>query len=140
MIAARDEFTPTPAVSHAILTYNRGRSAGLADGIVITPSHNPPADGGYKYNPPNGGPADQSVTGWIETRANELLANAPGVELSDIPTPLQAAGRDPSYVGRIRQDPGVDDARGLALFISNDNLRKGAALNTVQIAELLLKR
>jgi aspartate-semialdehyde dehydrogenase len=70
-------------------------------------------------------------------RARELLASAPGVELSDVPTPLQAAGQDPSYVGRIRQDPGVDGDRGLALFISNDNLRKGAALNTVQIAELV---
>ena len=70
--------------------------------------------------------------------ARELLAAAPGVELCDIPTPLQAAGQDPSYVGRIRQDQGVDDDRGLALFISNDNLRKGAALNTVQIAELLV--
>jgi aspartate-semialdehyde dehydrogenase len=70
-------------------------------------------------------------------RATELLSTAPGVELSDVPTPLQAAGRDPSYVGRIRQDPGVDDGRGLALFVSNDNLRKGAALNTVQIAELI---
>jgi aspartate-semialdehyde dehydrogenase len=73
-------------------------------------------------------------------RARELLSGAPGVELSDIPTPLQAAGNDPSYVGRLRQDPGVDDDRGLALFISNDNLRKGAALNTVQIAELLAQR
>jgi aspartate-semialdehyde dehydrogenase len=70
-------------------------------------------------------------------RATELLSSAPGVELSDVPTPLQAAGKDPSYVGRIRQDPGVDDGRGLALFVSNDNLRKGAALNTVQIAELI---
>jgi aspartate-semialdehyde dehydrogenase len=70
-------------------------------------------------------------------RAHELLSAAPGVELSDIPTPLQAAGKDPSYVGRLRQDPGVDDDRGLALFVSNDNLRKGAALNTVQIAELV---
>jgi aspartate-semialdehyde dehydrogenase len=70
-------------------------------------------------------------------RATELLSAAPGVELSDVPTPLQAAGRDPSYVGRIRQDPGVDGDRGLALFVSNDNLRKGAALNTVQIAELI---
>jgi aspartate-semialdehyde dehydrogenase len=70
-------------------------------------------------------------------RARELLARAPGVELTDIPTPLQAAGKDPSYVGRLRQDPGVDDDRGLALFVSNDNLRKGAALNTVQIAELI---
>lgn len=73
-------------------------------------------------------------------RATELLAAAPGVELSEIPTPLQAAGKDPSYVGRIRPDPGVPDGRGLALFVSNDNLRKGAALNTIQIAELLLQR
>ena len=70
-------------------------------------------------------------------RALDLLASAPGVALSDVPTPLEAAGRDPSYVGRIRQDPGVDGDRGLALFVSNDNLRKGAALNAVQIAELL---
>ncbi len=73
-------------------------------------------------------------------RAREILSGAPGVELSDIPTPLQAAGQDPSYVGRIRHDQGVPDERGLALFISNDNLRKGAALNTVQIAELLAER
>jgi aspartate-semialdehyde dehydrogenase len=70
-------------------------------------------------------------------RARELLAGAPGVELSDVPNPLQAAGKDPSYVGRLRRDPGVDGDRGLAMFISNDNLRKGAALNTVQIAELI---
>jgi aspartate-semialdehyde dehydrogenase len=71
-------------------------------------------------------------------RATELLSAAPGVQLTDIPTPLQAAGTDPSYVGRVRQDPGVPDGRGLALFVSNDNLRKGAALNAVQIAELLI--
>ena len=70
-------------------------------------------------------------------RAKELLANAPGVQLVDVPTPLEAAGQDPSYVGRIRQDEGVPNGRGLALFISNDNLRKGAALNAVQIAELV---
>ena len=73
-------------------------------------------------------------------RARELLAQAPGVELSEIPNPLQAAGKDPSYVGRLRRDPGVDGDRGLALFVSNDNLRKGAALNTVQIAELVAAR
>jgi phosphoglucomutase len=73
MLAAGDEFTPTPAVSHAILTYNQGRKAGLADGIVITPSHNPPGDGGFKYNPPNGGPADTDVTGAVQARANALL-------------------------------------------------------------------
>ncbi len=70
-------------------------------------------------------------------RARELLSSAPGVELDEVPTPLKAAGKDPSYVGRLRTDPGVPDDRGLALFISNDNLRKGAALNTVQIAELI---
>ena len=74
MIADRDEYTPTPVISHAILTYNRGRQTGLADGIVITPSHNPPHDGGFKYNPPNGGPAESGVTGWIEAKANEFLA------------------------------------------------------------------
>ena len=76
MIADRDEYTPTPVISHAILTYNRGRKTGLADGIVITPSHNPPHDGGFKYNPPNGGPADSGITGWIEAKANEFLAAA----------------------------------------------------------------
>lgn len=74
MIAENDEFTPTPAVSHAIICYNRGRTSGLADGILITPSHNPPESGGFKYNPPNGGPADSHITKWIETKANELLA------------------------------------------------------------------
>jgi phosphoglucomutase len=68
-----DGFTPTPVVSHSILGYNRGRSEGLADGIVVTPSHNPPSDGGFKYNPPNGGPADTDVTDWIQNRANDLL-------------------------------------------------------------------
>ena len=73
MISAGGEFTPTPAISHAILVYNRGRSTGLADGIVVTPSHNPPDNGGFKYNPTNGGPADTDVTGWIQDRANALL-------------------------------------------------------------------
>jgi len=75
MISERGEYTPTPAVSYAILTYNRGRKTGLADGIVITPSHNPPEDGGFKYNPPEGGPAEPAVTGWIEAKANEYLQN-----------------------------------------------------------------
>lgn len=73
IIQRDDGFTPTPVISHAILTYNRGRSEHLADGIVITPSHNPPEDGGFKYNPPNGGPADTAVTGWIQDRANALM-------------------------------------------------------------------
>ncbi len=73
MLAEGDEYTPTPVISHAILTYNRGRKTGLADGIVITPSHNPPHDGGFKYNPPSGGPADNTVTDWIGAKANALL-------------------------------------------------------------------
>jgi phosphoglucomutase len=76
MIAESDEYTPTPVISHAILTYNRGRKTGLADGIVITPSHNPPDDGGFKYNPPNGGPAETDVTDWIQATANQFLESA----------------------------------------------------------------
>src|SRR5208282_4621127 len=73
MVDAAGGYTPTPVISHAILTYNRGRSQGLADGIVITPSHNPPKYGGFKYNPPHGGPADTQVTQWIEQQANAFL-------------------------------------------------------------------
>ncbi|HDS1679347.1 TPA: alpha-D-glucose phosphate-specific phosphoglucomutase [Pseudomonas putida] len=92
MLSKDDEYTPTPAVSHAILCYNRGRSQGLADGIVITPSHNPPQSGGFKYNPPNGGPADSDVTKWIEAKANELLAaGLAGVQRMDHAQALQAA-------------------------------------------------
>src|SRR5215813_13373360 len=75
IIQRNDGFTPTPVISRAILTYNRGRHDRLADGIVVTPSHNPPDDGGFKYNPPNGGPADTDVTKWVQNRANELLRN-----------------------------------------------------------------
>ncbi|MFL6127441.1 MAG: phosphoglucomutase (alpha-D-glucose-1,6-bisphosphate-dependent) [Mycobacteriales bacterium] len=74
LVDSRDTYTPTPALSHAILAYNRGRTGGLADGVVVTPSHNPPPDGGFKYNPPDGGPADTDITGWVQDRANELLA------------------------------------------------------------------
>ena len=73
LIDEHDGYTPTPVVSHAILTYNKNRVSGLADGVVITPSHNPPEDGGFKYNTPNGGPADTSITGWIEQTANKIL-------------------------------------------------------------------
>lgn len=75
IIADKDEYTPTPVISHAILTYNKGRKTGLADGIIITPSHNPPRDGGFKYNPPNGGPAETTITKWVESKANEFLTN-----------------------------------------------------------------
>ncbi|MFI6208042.1 phosphoglucomutase (alpha-D-glucose-1,6-bisphosphate-dependent) [Streptomyces sp. NPDC051041] len=73
LVDTADGYTPTPAVSHAILTHNRGRTSGLADGVVVTPSHNPPADGGFKYNPPSGGPAGSDATGWIQDRANEII-------------------------------------------------------------------
>ncbi|MFF4583308.1 phosphoglucomutase (alpha-D-glucose-1,6-bisphosphate-dependent) [Streptomyces sp. NPDC001373] len=73
LVDTEDGYTPTPAVSHAILTHNRGRAGALADGVVVTPSHNPPADGGFKYNPPHGGPAGSDATGWIQDRANEII-------------------------------------------------------------------
>ena len=94
MIDAGDGYTPTPVISHAILSYNRGRKKGLADGVVITPSHNPPEDGGFKYNPPTGGPADSTVTGWIEANANRLLESG-----------LSAVRRVP--YGRARNSPSV---------------------------------
>lgn len=75
MLAGEDEYTPTPVISHAILTYNRNRKQQFADGIVVTPSHNPPSEGGFKYNPPNGGPADPVITNWIENKANEYIRN-----------------------------------------------------------------
>ncbi len=96
MLAADDEYTPTPVISHAILCYNRSRgfthgNSGRADGIVITPSHNPPESGGFKYNPPNGGPADSDITRWIENRANELLADGlKGVKRISYAQALQA--------------------------------------------------
>ena len=92
MLAEHDEYTPTPAVSHAILTHNRGRTAGLADGIVVTPSHNPPEDGGFKYNPPNGGPADAVVTDRIGAEANALLRRRlQGVKRVPVEQALRAA-------------------------------------------------
>lgn len=92
MISAGGEYTPTPAVSHAIIVYNQGRSTGLADGIVITPSHNPPDGGGFKYNPTNGGPADGRITGWVENKANELLeAGLTGIKRMPYEQARQAA-------------------------------------------------
>ena len=94
LVDAADRYTPTPAVSHAILAANRGRSSGLADGIVVTPSHNPPRDGGFKYNPPEGGPADTDATGWIADRANELLQDG-----------LAAVRRRPLSAARAAAEP-----------------------------------
>ena len=92
VIHQNDGLTPTPVISHAILTHNDGRTSGLADGIVITPSHNPPADGGFKYNPPNGGPADTDITGWVQNRANEFLRNGnAGVKRIDVTQAYRAA-------------------------------------------------
>jgi phosphoglucomutase len=91
MLAEGDEYTPTPVISHAILSYNRGRKSGWADGIVITPSHNPPADGGFKYNPPTGGPADTGITDWIGAKANQLLEGGlREVRRTDYATALRA--------------------------------------------------
>ncbi|MFC5527703.1 phosphoglucomutase (alpha-D-glucose-1,6-bisphosphate-dependent) [Rhodanobacter ginsengisoli] len=96
MISAGGEFTPTPAISHAILVYNKGRTTGLADGIVITPSHNPPDNGGFKYNPSNGGPADTEITGWVQQRANALLENGlNGVRRIPFAQARQAASTHP---------------------------------------------
>ena len=108
MLAVNDEYTPTPAVSHAILTYNRGRSTGLADGIVVTPSHNPPDNGGFKYNPPHGGPAGTEITGWIEAAANALLEHAlAGVERMPHTQALAAATTHRhDYLGRYVADLG----------------------------------
>jgi phosphoglucomutase len=92
MLAEGDEYTPTPVISHAILAYNHGREAGLADGIVITPSHNPPHDGGFKYNPPSGGPAESVVTDWIQEKANEFLeAKLHGVKRIPVENALHAS-------------------------------------------------
>lgn len=92
MLADADEYTPTPVISHSILTYNRGRDNRLADGILVTPSHNPPDSGGFKYNPPNGGPADTGVTKWIEARANAFLQSGlQGVKRIPFEKALRAA-------------------------------------------------
>lgn len=92
MIADGSDYTPTPVLSHAILTYNQGRSSGLADGIVITPSHNPPKDGGFKYNPPHGGPAEPAITDWVQKKANEFLEKGlEGVKRMSYPKALKAS-------------------------------------------------
>jgi phosphoglucomutase len=110
IIQQDDGFTPTPVISHAILTFNRGKSSGLADGIIITPSHNPPKDGGFKYNPPDGGPADTDITTWVQDRANELLrgGNA-GVQRVSFEKALKAGTTRQTDLAR----PYVDDLRSV---------------------------
>jgi phosphoglucomutase len=116
ILQSDDGFTPTPVISHAILTYNAARDSGLADGIVITPSHNPPADGGFKYNPPDGGPADTDVTGWIQDRANAILRGEGSVQRVD----YDAAKRAPTTK---EQDFGVAYIDDLANVIDLDAIR-----------------
>jgi len=128
MLAEHDEYTPTPVLSHAILTYNRGRTTGLADGIVITPSHNPPESGGFKYNPPNGGPADTDVTGWIQTRANELLQSGlGGLKRMPFDRALHAATTHRhdylnAYVNDLANVVDMDAIRGATLRLGVDPL------------------
>ncbi|KUI03927.1 phosphoglucomutase [Mycolicibacterium acapulense] len=123
MIDSADRYTPTPAVSHAILTFNRGREGGLADGIVVTPSHNPPRDGGFKYNPPTGGPADTDATGAIAKRANELLRDGlKGVKRVPLARALQSAQRHDYLDAYVADLPNVVDLHA----ISAEKIRIGA--------------
>ena len=113
VVDSRDRYTPTPAISHAILTYNRGRTDALADGIVVTPSHNPPPDGGFKYNPPNGGPADTDVTNAIAKRANEILRDGSGVKRVPLARALGTVRRH-DYLGNYVDDlPNVVDVEAI---------------------------
>jgi phosphoglucomutase len=141
MISQDGEYTPTPAVSHAILVCNRGRKAGLADGIVITPSHNPPEDGGFKYNPPNGGPADTGITGWIEAKANALLEG----QLNDVRRIVFKQARRAgttrehdflnSYVGDLCNVIDVDAIRGSGIHLGVDPLGGAGVHYWARIAE-----
>ena len=141
MIAAGGAFTPTPAVSHAILVYNRGRKNGLADGIVITPSHNPPDNGGIKYNSPNGGPADTDITGWVQKRANVLLEDG----LRDVKRmpPAQArkaaSTHEHDYLNAYVADLGsiidFDAIRGAGIRMGVDPLGGAGVHYWAQIAE-----
>ena len=134
MISQGDEYTPTPAVSHAILTYNRGRKAGLADGIIITPSHNPPHDGGFKYNPPHGGPAESAITTWIESKANEILeAELRSVQRVSFEKALRAPTTHRhdylnTYVADLANVIDMDAIRGAKLSMAVDPLG-GAGVN-----------
>jgi phosphoglucomutase len=141
MISPGDEYTPTPALSHAILTYNRGRETGLADGIVITPSHNPPDSGGFKYNPPNGGPADTDVTKWIESRANDLLRSGAGAINRMGFAAARRAGTTrthdylESYVGDLGAILDMDAIRGSRIRMGVDPLGGAGVHYWARIAE-----
>ncbi len=141
MTAAHGEYTPTPAVSHAILNYNRGRTAGLADGIVITPSHNPPDSGGFKYNPPDGGPADTQVTSWIENRANELMSpSLSGVARVDFAKARRAATTHShdyveAYVGDLENVIDMEIIRGSKIRLGVDPLGGAGVHYWARIAE-----
>ena len=139
LVDAADRYTPTPAVSHAILTANRGRSSGLADGIVVTPSHNPPRDGGFKYNPPEGGPADTDATGWIADRANQLLQDgSSGVRRRPLAA-ARAAAAPYDYLGTYVDDlPTVidlDAVRDAGVHIGADPLGGASVDYWAAIAE-----
>src|SRR5438094_4404127 len=127
IIQRDDGFTPTPVISRAILVYNRNRKEHLADGIVITPSHNPPADGGFKYNPPNGGPADTDVTRWVERRANELLRDGTGIKRVPFAAAIKANTTQEQdfvlpYVEDLRNVIDLDAIRSAGLKLSVDPL------------------
>ena len=134
MMDSAGGYTPTPAISHAILGYNRGRTSGLADGIVITPSHNPPSDGGFKYNPPNGGPADTAVTDWIQNTANSLLGKGlSGVERIPYERALTAATLHKhdyvgAYVGDLASVIDMESIRSAGVHVGIDPLG-GAAVH-----------
>ncbi|MEO8027914.1 MAG: phosphoglucomutase (alpha-D-glucose-1,6-bisphosphate-dependent) [Bryobacteraceae bacterium] len=140
-ISKDHEFTPTPAVSHAILCHNKGRTTALADGIVVTPSHNPPEDGGFKYNPPHGGPASSSVTSWIETKANEFLsANLNGVKRVAFDTARKSAlvvEHDylREYVDDLDNIIDMDAIRGSGLILGVDPLGGAGVHYWAPIAE-----
>ncbi len=141
LIAKGGEYTPTPAVSHAILVYNRGRETGLADGIVVTPSHNPPDNGGFKYNPSNGGPADAGVTGWIEARANDFLETGlEGVRRMPIDRARHAATtREHDFLGAYVGDLGsvidFDVIRGAGIRMGVDPMGGAGVHYWARIAE-----
>ena len=125
MVDSRDRYTPTPAVSHAILGHNRGRTEALADGIVVTPSHNPPPDGGFKYNPPHGGPADTDATNAIAKRANEILRDRSGVRRVPLARALQTVQRHDylgNYVDDLPNVVDIDSIRAAGVQIGADPL------------------